>query len=135
MHPFRYAAIAAGGALGAATRWAVAVLMGPPSGFPWPVFLVNVLGCAVLGFVLAEEWTHPRSRLLLHDFGAIGYCGGLTTFSTFAAQVVDLVEDGRSTTAFAYAGVNLVCGAIALLAGAGLLRRIRALTLPLEEEP
>ena len=61
------------------------------TGLPWTVFLLNCGGSFVLGVLLAEEWAHPRARLLLHDAGGIGFCGGLTTFSTYAVEVVDHV--------------------------------------------
>lgn len=131
----RVVAIACGGALGAALRWAVLTLTTTPSGFPWPVFVMNVAGCAVLGVILAEEWNHPRARLLLHDFGGIGFCGGLTTFSTFAVEVAELGREGRAGLAAGYLAASVVVGILAAVAGAGALRRVRALTLPLEEEP
>jgi CrcB protein len=130
----RAGAIAAGGAAGATLRWAlVASLDGP--GFPWPVLAVNVIGSILLGVLLAEEWTHPSARLLLHDAGGIGFCGALTTFSTFSVEVVELVRAGNvgMATVYAFASIG---GAIAgVSAGAGMLQRLRAITLPLEEEP
>ena len=81
----RVAAIALGGVLGTALRWGVLTLFATRE-FPWPVLLVNAAGSVLLGVLLAEEWSHPRARLLLHDFGGIGLCGGLTTFSTFSLE-------------------------------------------------
>jgi CrcB protein len=127
-------AIAAGGAAGATVRWAC-VTSFPVDGFPWPVFAINVIGSMLLGVVLAEEWSHPRSRLLLHDAAGIGFCGGMTTFSTFAIEVVDLTRDGDPPMAVVYAVASVATAIAAALAGAGALRRVRALQLPLEEEP
>jgi len=130
----RAGAIAAGGALGATCRWLVVEAAGNRR-FPWPVLLVNVVGSLVLGVLLAEEPAHPRARLVLHDLGAIGFCGGLTTFSTFAVEIVDLVDQGDGAMAALY-GVASVAGTIgAVLAGAALLRRVRAVDLPVEEAP
>lgn len=135
MHPARYPVIAAGGAAGAAVRWAVATTLDAGGGFPWATFVVNVAGCALLGLVLAEEWTHPASRLALHDLAGIGFCGGLTTFSTFAVEVVDLIDAGRTSLAVGYVLAS-VAGGLAAYGSAGLLlRQARALALPLEEEP
>ena len=127
-------AVAAGGALGAALRWGVLTTIDAPD-FPWPVLLVNAAGSILLGVLLAEEWSRPRARLLLHDFGGIGLCGGLTTFSTFSLEVVDLVRDGEPSTAVLYAGASVVSALIGVVLGAAALRQLRALTLPLEEEP
>ena len=89
----RAVAIAAGGALGASCRWFLVEASGNHR-FPWPLLLVNVLGSLVLGALLAEESEHPRARVALHDLGAIGFCGGLTTFSTFAVEIVELIDRG-----------------------------------------
>jgi CrcB protein len=96
---------------------------------------VNLVGSLLLGALLAEESAHPSARLALHDAGAIGFCGGLTTFSTFAVEIVDLVRDDRVGTAAVY-GVLSVVGAVGgVVVGAWLLRRVRAGALPLEEQP
>lgn len=131
---WRLAGAALGGAAGAGTRWAV--LASVPAGrFPWPVLAVNVVGSVLVGALLAEEWSRRRSRLLLHDVLAIGFCGGLTTFSTFAVEVVDLVTGGHAGTAAVYAAVSVASALAGVAAGASALRRLRAVTLPLEEEP
>ncbi len=105
---------------------------GPPAGFPWPVFVVNVAGCALLGVVLAEEATRPRARLVLGDGLAVGFCGGLTTFSTFALEVVELTRDGRGVTAATYVVASVAIGVLAAVAGAAAFHRVRALLLPVE---
>jgi fluoride exporter len=130
----RIAAIAAGGALGAGARWAVIEASGGHR-FPWPVLAVNVAGSLLLGLLLAGEPAHPRLRIALHDLGAIGFCGGLTTFSTFAVEVVDLVDRGDAGVAALYAVSSLVGAIVAVLVGAALGRRPLAIELPVEEEP
>ncbi|MFZ6003442.1 MAG: FluC/FEX family fluoride channel [Actinomycetota bacterium] len=131
----RAAAIALGGAVGAGTRWAVLVSIEPTGQLPWTLLLLNVGGSILLGVLLAEEWAHPSARLLLHDAGGIGFCGGLTTFSTFAVEVVDLLRDDHLGIAAAYGALSVVLSVAGVLAGAAALRHVRAVTLPLEEEP
>ena len=128
-------AIAVGSALGAGVRWAVLVVWPVAGEFPWPVFAVNVIGCALLGVVLAEEWTHPRARLAVHDGMAIGFCGGLTTVSTVAVEVAAFGRDGRLGLGVVYLAVSVVAGLVAAVAGAAAFRSVRALDLPLEAEP
>ena len=129
----RAVAIAIGGVLGAGLRWAV--LTSVDTGrFPWPVLVVNVPSL-ILSVLLAEEWSHPNARLLLHDAGGIGFCGSLTTFSTFSVEVVNLARDGSQGIAALYAVASLTATAAAVLAGAVALRRLRAIMLPLEEQP
>ena len=130
----RVIAVALGGVGGASFRWAVITSV-EPGRFPWPVLTVNVAGSVLLGVLLAEEWAHPSLRLLLHDAGGIGFCGGLTTFSTFSLEVVNLVRDGDSALAVVYAAASVIAAIVGVIAGAGALRRLRALTLPLEEAP
>jgi CrcB protein len=130
----RAAAIAIGGAAGAGVRWAILTAF-PGGPFPWPVFAVNVAGSLLLGVVLAEEWSHPSARLLLHDGAGIGFCGGLTTFSTVSLEVVNLVRDGRPVLAAVYLVTSVAAALAGVVGGAGLLRRVRAVELPLEEQP
>jgi CrcB protein len=127
-------AIAVGGVAGAASRWAVSASV-DAGRFPWPVFALNVAGSLILGVLLAEEWSHPRARLVLHDAGGIGFCGSLTTFSTFSVEVVDLYDDGDVGIAVVYTVASFTATIAAVVAGAAALRRLRALTLPLEEQP
>jgi CrcB protein len=130
----RFAAVSVGGAAGATLRWAVLTTFNGGS-FPWPVFGINVLGSLLLGVLLAEEWSHPSARLLLRDAGGIGFCGGLTTFSTFSLEVVNLARDGDATTAAVYTVASMAAAIAGVVLGAAALRRTRALTLPLEEQP
>jgi CrcB protein len=96
------------------------------------VLLVNCGGSFLLGTLLAEEWGHPRARLLLHDAGGIGFCGGLTTFSTYAVEVVDLLDRHRVALAVTYTLASVAGALAAVVAGAASLRRVRALITPVE---
>lgn len=107
---------------------------GHGAGFPWATFGVNVTGCFLLGLLLAEEWAHPRLRRILHDAGGVGFCGGLTTFSTFAVETVDLADRGRPLLAAGYLGASLAAGIAAYVAAGALLHRVRALALPVGGE-
>ena len=73
--------------------------------------------------------------LLLHDAGGIGFCGSLTTFSTFSVEVVDLARDGDVRTAVVYSVASVAGTIAAVVAGAGVFRRLQAIMLPLEEQP
>ena len=130
----RVVAVAAGGVVGATVRWAT-LTSWEPAGFPWPVFVVNMVGSVLLGVLLAEEALRSARGVLLHDAGAIGFCGGLTTFSTFSVEAVDLIRDGDTTVAVAYGVLSVVGAIVGVVAGAGALRQVRALTLPVEAEP
>lgn len=66
-------------------------------GFPFGTLAVNIIGCAIVGYVLT--WTsghaHDRWRLLM----ATGFCGAFTTFSAFAYESMAYLHEGR-TAAF-----------------------------------
>lgn len=130
----RAAAIAAGGVAGAALRWSVAseVVAG---GFPWRILAVNVVGSLLLGVLLAGEWSRPGARVAIHDAGAIGFCGGLTTFSTFAVEVAELIRSGDELTAALYVASSVGGAIAAVILGAAMLQRVHAVRLPLEEQP
>lgn len=96
---------------------------------------INVAGSVLLVVLLAEEPSHPAIRTLLHDGGGIGFCGGLTTFSTFALEVVNLARAGDTAVAATYTAATVVGTLGGVVLGAAALRRVRAMTLPLEEEP
>lgn len=130
----RVVAVALGGIAGASLRWAV-VTSATVGVFPWPVLLLNVAGSVLLGALLAEEWSHPRARVLLHDAGGIGFCGGLTTFSTFTVEVLDLVRAHEMALAITYAAVSVGAAIVGVVAGAAALGRLRASALPVEETP
>lgn len=113
--------IAAGGAAGAGLRWAVATRFGGGDGFPAATFAVNAVGCLALGALLALGGRRRVGRALGDALG-VGFCGGLTTFSTLAVEVVDLADRGRTALALAYAAASLGAGLLAFVAGGELAR-------------
>ena len=113
--------VALGGAAGSVARWMVGqALAGSARTLPWGTLAVNVAGSLLLGLVLAAWPTERPSvgRLLL----GVGFCGGFTTFSTFSAELVAMLERGQGTRAGAYAVASLAAGALAMLAGLALGR-------------
>jgi CrcB protein len=86
--------IALGGAIGSVCRYLLGNALHRPGEFPTGTLVVNVLGSLAVGFVVrfALETTHvsPEARAFL----AVGFCGGFTTFSTFAWEVLALGEQG-----------------------------------------
>lgn len=118
------AAIAAGGALGAAARYQAAELVHVATGtFPWATFWTNVSGSFALGFLMILViGRFPPSRYL-RPFFATGFLGAFTTFSTFAVETGVLIKDGHATVAVAYAAGSVVAGSAAVWAGILLARR------------
>jgi CrcB protein len=126
------AAIALGAVVGATCRWGLLQVWPMRGGFPWTVFLINVVGSFVVGVALAEEIDHPTWELWIRDAIGIGFCGGLTTFSTFAVETASFLRDDRLPLALSYVGSSVVLAIVAAIAGAGTRRRVSSLQLPLE---
>lgn len=109
-----------GAGSGALLRWALALWFNPPTpGWPWGTLLANLLGgflvgMALLGFSSANPlaWDETQTRAA-KALLVTGFLGGLTTFSTFSAEVVDLAGQGRWSAAASWAGLHLL-GSLAL---------------------
>ena len=123
-----FLAVAAGGAIGAIARWAVGLALPTPTGaFPLATFLVNVLGCFLIGVVIVAVTELTQAHPLVRPFLATGILGGFTTFSTYSVDAQHLVAAGRIGTASAYLGATLVTAVLAAwlgLAAARLLGRV-----------
>ena len=121
--PGPLAAIGVGGALGTLARYAFERgVVADPAGIPWATLSVNVIGSFVLGVVVTlvtERW--PRDRFL-RPLVAVGFCGGFTTFSTFAVEIDQRVRHGHTGVALAYLAASLLAGIGAALAGITLAR-------------
>ena len=95
--------VAGGGAVGASARWAVVTSTAGDDRFPWWTLLVNVLGCLALGALV-------RSGHAARVAGGVGFCGGLTTFSTFSVEVASLLDAGEVAIAASYLVASVVLG-------------------------
>lgn len=120
-------AIAAGAVLGAWLRWGLAVwLNGTFPSLPPGTLLANLAGAYLIGLVIALLALFPGAAPEWRLFAITGFLGALTTFSTFSAEVVGLVQQGRIGWAAATVGTH-VLGSLAMtlagLATPGLLRR------------
>ena len=119
-----YLLAALGGALGALGRWALAeALPSSPAGWPWATLLVNVTGCLVMGALLARLAVRSPEPPWARPFLGVGVLGGWTTYSTFAVEVVGLVEAGAAVLAAAYVLASVVGGVDAVVLGASIVRR------------
>ena len=118
-----YLLAALGGALGALARWGAAeALPTPPGAWPWATLLVNLTGCFLLGVLVAVLTARSPEPAWVRPFLAVGVLGGYTTYSTFAVEVVELVDDGAVALAAGYVLLSVV-GAVAAVAGGALAGR------------
>jgi CrcB protein len=110
------AAVAVGGAAGALARTALERGWAPhdAAAWPWATFTANVAGALLLGVVAALS--RKRARLLGPLLGT-GFCGALTTFSTFNVEVIRLARAHADGLAVAYVVASLGAGLVAVAAG------------------
>ena len=121
------AAISVGSSLGALLRWWLGTMLNayfpalPPGTLAANLIGAYVIGVAVAFFAsysaLAPEW-----RLLV----ITGFCGGLTTFSTFSAELVALLQEGRMPWALAEAGSHVAGSILMTFAGIGTVALLRS---------
>ncbi|HWH97328.1 MAG TPA: CrcB family protein [Pseudolysinimonas sp.] len=107
MTPLLALAVVVAGALGAVIRYLIGHV-GRKASWPWPVLLVNVAGSLIAGIAI-----HTDLALVV----VTGFAGGLTTFSTFSVETVQLAGKGRGRTAILNVGTNLALGLAAATAG------------------
>jgi len=113
--------VALGAIPGALLRWQSTVQLGPwLGGSAGADLLVNVLGSLVLGFLAGPVPMRTGLVLLL----GIGFCGSLTTFSSWILDVVKLLEGGQPLAATLLVLLSLGMGLAAAGAGLGLSRRL-----------
>jgi len=115
-----------GGAVGALSRYGLDswIERHTVSDFPWATFVVNVTGCLVVGFLIAALVDRHHAPAWLRAALVVGFCGGYTTFSTFAQETLDLLEARLAALAVLYAAASVVVGLVAVFVGAQLGRRV-----------
>lgn len=84
------------------------------SRFPWGTMVVNITGCLVLGALSGAGVALPSPLLVLLG---TGFCGALTTYSTFSYETVRLVEDRAYLFALLNVAVSVIAGLGAVLVG------------------
>ena len=114
--------VAAGAVPGALLRWQVALHLGDQN------LLVNVLGAALLGLMVGLP-AAPRRQLLV----GIGFCGSLTTFSSWMLAAMKELSAGDWAAASGLIGLTLGLGLGAAALGLSLGRRLRPPGLPRSE--
>ena len=87
--------VGAGSFVGGALRYVVALIFKYNGGFPWATFVVNLLGCLLIGVLWGLFCRVPNVSQNLVLFLSVGLCGGFTTFSTFSKESVMLMQSGN----------------------------------------
>ena len=101
-----------GSFVGGAMRYLISIGMKNvcTHGFPWGTLMANLLGCFLIGIIFAlfgryNATSHAWCLLL-----TTGFCGGFTTFSTFANESLQMLQNGHWTGFLAYVSISVIAG-------------------------
>jgi CrcB protein len=117
--------VALGGSLGSVARFLCQkyIYAWHPHPFPFGTFIVNIVGCFLIGIFYAwaekGQLLTPEWRILL----TTGFCGGFTTFSSFAFENISLLKNGEISYFLLYCAGSVVIGIAACWAGIILIKQ------------
>lgn len=112
-----------GGGIGSVLRYGLSLWIGKyyQGIFPVATFAVNISGSFIIGLLIGLLDIHPADSGLKYLF-MIGFCGGFTTFSAFAAENLSLLHSGNSITAMVYMVACIAASILAVWSGIVLVR-------------
>ena len=105
-------AICVGACLGALARWQLGLWLNPQTSeagiFPWGTLAANLMGGYLIGLCMGIFQNMPQLDPEWRLLCITGFLGALTTFSTFSAEVVGMLQQGRLLLALSTASVHLI---------------------------
>lgn len=117
-------AIAAGGAIGALARVALAQgVADRPGAWPWATFAANVLGALMLGYFVTRLQERLPISTLRRPLLGTGLCGAFTTFSTMQVELLRMLDRRDFMLAGGYLSASVVVGFLAVFLASALVRR------------
>lgn len=116
--------VGTGSFIGGAMRYLLSTLMKSVcgQGFPWGTLMVNLLGCFLFGVVFAVFGKSSATDNTLYLLLTTGVCGGFTTFSTFANESVQMLQQGNTWGFVGYVAMSVVAGLALIALGYGVAK-------------
>jgi CrcB protein len=111
--------VAVGGAFGSALRYLIHWIVSKKTTtlFPTQTFIVNVIGCLLIGILIGYFTKHQSENESLKLILITGFCGGFTTFSAFGLENVNFIQNQNYQMAFIYTSLSLILGILAVGTG------------------
>ncbi len=120
------AAVFVGGAVGTLARVGLALLApADPGRWPWPTFIVNIVGAFLLGYFTTRLLERLPVSSYRRPLLGTGLCGGLTTFSTMQVETVRMLEQHHHGLAAGYTAASIAAGLLAVYVATAMVRRVR----------
>jgi CrcB protein len=120
------AAVFAGGAIGTLARAGLAtVAASDPGRWPWPTFIVNIVGAFLLGYFATRLLERLPVSSYRRPLLGTGLCGGLTTFSTMQVETIKMLEHHHYGLAVGYTVASIAAGLVAVYIATAMVRRVR----------
>ena len=109
-------AVGIGGFLGSVLRYLLSEIPIKQINYPVNTLITNIIGAVIIGMVISyadKTGMRPEKLLLLKT----GFCGGLTTFSTFSYETIRLIEKGNLLLAGSYVILSVACSIVGVYLG------------------
>ena len=109
-------AVGIGGFLGSVLRYLLSEIPIKQLNYPVNTLITNIIGAVIIGMVVSyanKTGMRPEKLLLLKT----GFCGGLTTFSTFSHETFKLIENGSLLLAGSYVILSVACSIVGVYLG------------------
>jgi len=124
-HPLSWVAVAVGAALGAWLRWGLTLFLANlHAHIQLGTLVANLVGGYLIGLALGFFDTSPALSPVWRLFVITGFLGGLTTFSSFSAEAMVLLQRGHYSWALAHSAVHLLGSVGCCVAGYATWRAI-----------
>ena len=93
--------------------------------WPWITFAENMIGCLLLGYLITRLQERMPITAYRRPLLGTGFCGALTTFSTFQLELLRMIDHGKLVMALGYAAASIAGGFAGVMLGTALVRRAR----------